>query len=53
MTTLRNTELELIAFRLRISVALSVIVVVFGLLVLWLLLMPQRTPVNVDLNRPL
>ncbi|MEY3995791.1 MAG: penicillin-binding protein 2 [Pseudomonadota bacterium] len=34
MTTLRNTELELIAFRLRISVALSVIVVVFGLLVL-------------------
>lgn len=34
MTTLRNTELELIAFRLRISVAISVIVVVFGLLVL-------------------
>lgn len=45
MTTLRNTELELIAFRLRISVAISVIVVVFGLLVLrlaWLQIIHHR-----------
>ncbi|MEN9911850.1 MAG: penicillin-binding protein 2 [Pseudomonadota bacterium] len=45
MTILRNTELELVAFRLRISVAISVIVVVFGLLVLrlaWLQIIHHR-----------
>jgi penicillin-binding protein 2 len=45
MTTLRNTELELIAFRLRISVAISVVIVVFGLLTLrlvWLQIIHHR-----------
>jgi penicillin-binding protein 2 len=34
MTILRNTELELVSFRLRISVAIGLIVVIFGLLIL-------------------
>lgn len=45
MTTLRNTEVELAAFRLRISVAISVILVVFGLLTLrlvWLQIIHHR-----------
>jgi penicillin-binding protein 2 len=45
MTTLRNTELELIAFRLRIRVAISVVIVVFGLLTLrlaWLQIIHHR-----------